>query len=81
MTIAFFGKLREAIAPQIEIDLPPDVETIAHLRSFLAESHPGSAEDLSSPRLKAAIDDRMAGDATRLGGVRVIDFFPPVSGG
>lgn len=81
MTIAFFGKLREGIAPQIEIDPPPGVETIADLRAFLAEAHPDAAHDLASPRLKVAVDDRMAADSSSVLAARTIDFFPPVSGG
>lgn len=81
MTIGFFGRLRDSIAPQIEVDLPPGIETIADLRAFLAEAHPEAAEDLASARLKAALDDRMADDATRVDGARTVDFFPPVSGG
>ena len=81
MIIRFFGKLRETISPQVEIDVPDPAFTVARLRAYLGEIYPAAAEELASPRVKAAIDDEVVDDETMLDGVQMIDFFPPVSGG
>ena len=80
MKILFFGKLRDALGDEGEL-APVQGETVAQLRRRLADLHPGAADHLCSPRLRACVDDTIVGDDFALDGHDSVEFFPPLSGG
>lgn len=73
----FFGRLRDAIGDEIEIDVPARITDSDDLRQWLARDHPV----LLDPTVKIALDDRILIAVAPLDGVREIAFLPPVSGG
>ena len=81
MDILFFGKLGDRIGREVRIEAPPSGCTVRELRALLASLYPGSAEELTSPSLKACVDDAIVADDFRVGAGRTVEFFPPLSGG
>jgi molybdopterin synthase sulfur carrier subunit len=79
MRIAFYGRLAEAIAP--EIDVEADRCTVADLRERLAGDYPGAAATLRSVRARACVDDAVVPDDHVLHAGDRVEFLPPVSGG
>jgi molybdopterin converting factor subunit 1 len=77
MKIRFFGRLRDAIGDDIEVDVPARITDSDALRHWLARDHPA----LLDPTVKIALDDRILVAPAPLDGVREISFLPPVSGG
>ena len=80
MRIGFFGRLRDALGDEREVD-PEEGETVARLRVRLAELHPKAAQDLLSPRCRACVADSVVGEDFLLGGHERVEFLPPLSGG
>ncbi|MGZ8284887.1 MAG: MoaD/ThiS family protein [Allosphingosinicella sp.] len=80
MKILYFGKLRDALGDQREVD-GVDGETIARLRRRLADLHPQAADDLLNPGVRACVEDTIVGEDFALDGHDSVEFFPPVSGG
>jgi molybdopterin synthase sulfur carrier subunit len=80
MRILFFGKLRDSLGDERELDAEPG-ETVARLRRRLADLHPAAAGDLMSPRLRACVDDAIVGDDFVLDGHDRVELLPPLSGG
>ena len=80
MKILFFGKLRDALGDQRELDRV-NGETIARLRRRLAELYPQAADDLLNPGVRACVEDTIVGEDFGLDGHESVEFFPPVSGG
>ncbi len=81
MNILFFGKLGERIGREISIDPPPTGFTVRELRGLLASLYPDSAADLTSPSLRACVDDAIVAEDFDVGAGRKVEFFPPLSGG
>lgn len=83
MRIRYFAWLKHRVGCAEEtIEPPAGVDTLAKLKTFLAERHPGFAEALASPGVvRCAVDqEHVPGDAPLRGGEEVA-FFPPVTGG
>ena len=80
MEIAFFGRLRDALGDEREIEAEQG-ETVARLRARLAALHPEAARDLLSPAVRACVADSIVGEDFRIGGQERVEFLPPLSGG
>jgi molybdopterin synthase sulfur carrier subunit len=77
MKLRFFGRLRDAVSGQMEVDVPRDVTDSEQLRAWLGREYPA----LLDPSVRIALDDRMLVAATPIAGAREVGFLPPVSGG
>jgi molybdopterin converting factor subunit 1 len=77
LRLRFFGRLRDAIGGELELEVPADVTDSEQLRAWLGRDHPA----LLDASVKIALDDRLLVAAAPIEGVREIAFLPPVSGG
>ena len=77
MRLRFFGRLRDSIGGELEVEVPGDVTDSEQLRAWLGRDHP----DLLDASVKMALDDRILAAAEPIQGAREIAFLPPVSGG
>jgi molybdopterin converting factor small subunit len=77
LRIRLYGRLAEAIGPEIEL-AGADC-TVGELRERLAASHSSVARTLATSR--ALIANRTVDDDRRVGGSDELEFLPPVSGG
>lgn len=80
MKVLFFGKLRDALGDEYEVD-PGQGETVAGLRRRLADLHPVAAGELLSPRVRACVNDWLVREEFVIHRGDTVEFFPPVSGG
>lgn len=78
ITIRFYGRLAEAIAPAIESD---GECSVAQLRERLAGDHPQAAATLGSKSSRACVGDQIVRDDFFLSAGEAVEFLPPVSGG
>ena len=83
VTVLYFARLREALQREREVlDVPPVVTTVTQLRAWLvARGEPWSSAFTEVKRVRAAVDQAMAQDATPLHDGAEVAFFPPVTGG
>jgi molybdopterin synthase sulfur carrier subunit len=81
--ILYFAWVRERIGKtDEELDLPPEIATIADLIRWLADRGEEYSYAFENPKvIRAAIDRVHAQPATRIGTAREIAFFPPMTGG
>lgn len=78
--IVYFARVREAMGCDAETcDLPANLVTLGDVADWFAAQ--GHAIFADRDRLRAAIDQTMAGFDTPIAGAREIAFFPPVTGG
>jgi molybdopterin converting factor small subunit len=77
LRIRFYGRLADAIAPEIE--LATGGCSISDLRSRIASDFPAAEAMLD--RSRACVGDCMAGDEQQVADADVVEFLPPVSGG
>jgi len=77
MKLRFFGRLRDAVADELEVEVPPHVEDSEQLRVWLGREHPA----LLDSAVKIALDDRILVAPATLAGASEVAFLPPVSGG
>ena len=77
MRLRFFGRLRDAIGGELEVEVPGDVIDTEQLRAWLGAQHPA----LLDASVKMALDDRILVAPQPIEGAREIAFLPPVSGG
>ena len=77
MRLRFFGRLRDSIGGELEVEAPGDVADSEQLRAWLGREHPA----LLDASVRMALDDRIPAAAEPIAGVREIAFLPPVSGG
>ena len=80
MKVVFFGRLKEAIASELELDLPVG-SPIARLREALIGEHPAAEAALSNVRARACVGETVVADDYVPGAADVVEFLPPVSGG
>jgi molybdopterin converting factor small subunit len=78
--VLLYGRLAEAIGPEIEVDAP-DGCSISELRERLAADHPEMAQTLASRRSRACVDGSLVQDAYLVSSGDQVEFLPPVSGG
>jgi sulfur-carrier protein len=83
MRIRYFAWLKHRVGlAEEEIDPPPEVATIATLKLWLAERHPGFAEALASPGVvRCAVNQGYVPEDAPLRASDEVAFFPPVTGG
>jgi len=77
LRIRLYGRLADAIAP--EIDLAADGWTVGEVRLRLAADHAAAAHSLA--RSRALIADRVVDDGQPVDESDELEFLPPVSGG
>ena len=77
MKLRFFGRLRDAIGGELEIDVPGEVADSEQLRAWLGRQYPA----LLNPSVKIALDDQVLVAPAVIAGARQVAFLPPVSGG
>ena len=80
MKVLFYGRLAEAIGPELEIDAPPGC-SVAELREKLIAKHPQAEQPLRSRRALACVGDALVRDTYVLKAADQVEFLPPVSGG
>lgn len=78
MKVLFYGRLADAIGPDIEIEAGGAC-SVAELRRRVAASHPDAADALG--RSRAVIASAMVGDEHVIAAADQVEFLPPVSGG
>ena len=83
LTVLYFARLREALEREREVvDVPDGVATVAQLRAWLVgRGEPWASAFGEIKRIRAAIDQAMAQDASPLHDGAEVAFFPPVTGG
>jgi molybdopterin synthase sulfur carrier subunit len=83
LELRFFASLREGLGLSGEsVATPPEVITIADLRSFLAQRGNPWAEVLANTKvIRCALNQEMVADSTPLVEGAEVAFFPPVTGG
>ena len=83
MKLVYFAWVRERVGkPEEEVDLPPEVATVADLVGWLkgrGEEYAYAFENEGVVR--AAIDHAHARPDATLAGAREVAFFPPMTGG
>ncbi len=80
--LLYFASLREALGVSgEEIALPQDVDDVAKLRAHLAARGESWQVLEHSKKLRAAVNQSMVGNETRVKDGDEIAFFPPVTGG
>jgi len=77
LRIRFYGRLADAIAPEIEL-LTADW-SVGDLRSRIASEFPAAEAILS--RSCACVEGGMVGDDQSISATDAVEFLPPVSGG
>ena len=83
VNILYFAALREQVGQSAEsLELPPDVRTVAALRSHLMKRGGSWEKALATTRaLRVAVNQDMAGPTTPVKSGDEVAFFPPVTGG
>lgn len=83
VTIRYFAALRERLGCAIEeCEVPAGVASVGALREWLAaRGEPWLAAFGDVRRVRAAVDQSMASEQTRLHDRAEVAFFPPVTGG
>lgn len=77
MRLRFFGRLRDAVGGELEVEVPRGVTDSEQLRAWLGHRHPA----LLDASVKIALDDRILVAPSPIAGAREIAFLPAVSGG
>lgn len=80
MRIMFYGRLAEAIGPELELAYPAD-SSVGQIRQRLAAEYPAAASTLASKRAFACVDGAMVRDDHVVPIAGQVEFMPPVSGG
>jgi molybdopterin synthase sulfur carrier subunit len=83
MRIRYFAWLKHRVGCAEEVLEPPaEVATLAALKLWLAERHPGFAEALASPGVvRCAVNQEYVPEDVPLRPGDEVAFFPPVTGG
>jgi molybdopterin synthase sulfur carrier subunit len=83
LRVLYFAALRERVGRADEtVDVPDDVRAVGQLQSWLAaRGEPWASAFAETRRVRAAVDQAMAGEAVPLHENAEVAFFPPVTGG
>lgn len=80
MKITFYGRLSDAIGP--DVDLPAEWGvSVGDVRRLLAGKHPDAAATLADRRSVACVGGSVVRDDHVISEGEVVEFLPPVSGG
>ena len=80
MKVLFYGRLAEAIGPELEIGAVPGA-SVGDVRERLAAERPEAARVLRDRRSLSFVGDTIVRDDYRLAAGDTLEFLPPVSGG
>jgi molybdopterin converting factor small subunit len=80
LKIKFYGALGEKIGREVELDLPPAINTVAQLRSLLSDQYPAATIELLG-RTRACVAETVVSEEYCLTNRDMVEFFPPLSGG
>ena len=80
MRIEFHGRLADAIAREVELELTEPC-TIADLRLKLEHRYPQAREELARRTVRACVGDAIVPDSSTVEPVETVEFLPPLSGG
>ena len=80
MKVAFYGRLAEAVGPELDIETPSGC-SIEELRNKVIAEHPQAAETLRNKRARACVGDAIVHDSYVVGAADRVEFLPPVSSG
>jgi molybdopterin synthase sulfur carrier subunit len=82
LKVLYFAALRETLGtPAEEVAASPQIDTVAALRTHLAQRG-GAWQALTGMKnLRAAVNQQMAGPDAALADGDEVAFFPPVTGG
>jgi molybdopterin converting factor small subunit len=78
--IIFYGRLAEAIGPELELDQGARC-SLAEIRERIVAEHPAAASAIASGRAFACIGGSMVRDDFVVCATDDVEFLPPVSGG
>jgi molybdopterin synthase sulfur carrier subunit len=83
MKLVYFAWVRERIGlPEENVDLPPDVATVADLVAWLRARGENYVHAFENPAIvRAALDRVHVKPDASLEGVKEAAFFPPMTGG
>ena len=83
LKLVYFAWVRERVGKtDEEVDLPPDVATVADLVRWLKSRGEEYAYAFENEGVvRAALDHRHVNPETPLGSAREVAFFPPMTGG
>lgn len=80
MRISFYGRLAETIGRDVELDAAQPC-AVSEVRAMLAERFPHASTDLTSPRVRACVGDRIVPDNFVVAPGESVDILAPLSGG
>ena len=80
MKLLFYGRLAEAIGPELEVVASPG-SSVGDVREKLAVEHPDAAGVLRNGRALSFVGEQLVRDDYRLAAGDTLEFLPPVSGG
>ena len=83
LRVLYFAALRERVGRAEEVvDVPDDVRVVGELQRWLAaRGEPWATAFAETRRVRAAVDQAMAGPTAALREDAEVAFFPPVTGG
>ena len=82
LTVKFFASLREALGPQLALELPGSASTVTLARqTLMARGEPFESQLAPGRAVRAAVNQQLADDAALLQDGDELAFFPPVTGG
>jgi molybdopterin converting factor small subunit len=80
MKVLFYGRLAEAIGPELEVGARPG-SSVADVRERIVSDHPHVEQVLRSKRALSLVGDRLVRNDYRLAAGETLELLPPVSGG
>ena len=80
MKVLFYGRLAEAIGPELELDGRPG-SSVGELRDRLVAEHPEIENVLRNKRARACVGQTLVHDDYVPAPSDTVEFLPPVSGG
>jgi molybdopterin converting factor small subunit len=80
MKVLFYGRLAEAIAPELDVGESRGC-SVAELRERIVAEYPRIEQVLRNNRALSFVGERQVRDDYRLSAGETLEFLPPVSGG
>jgi molybdopterin converting factor small subunit len=80
MKITLYGRLADAVAPEVDLQASAG-SSVGEVRRLLAAEHPAAAATLASTRSVACIGGSVVRDDHVISEGDLVEFLPPVSGG